>query len=51
VDLLLCGHHYRISRAALRAIGADVYDQTGTLIRSAAGEQTPASRKPVAAAA
>jgi hypothetical protein len=51
VDLLLCGHHYRVSRAALQAIGADVYDQTGTLIRSAAGEQTPASRKPVAAAA
>jgi hypothetical protein len=50
-DLLLCGHHYRISRAALQAIGADVYDQTGTLIRSAAREQTPASRKPVAAAA
>jgi hypothetical protein len=50
VDLLLCGHHYRVSRAALQAMGADVYDQTGTLITSAAGEQTPARRKPVAAA-
>jgi hypothetical protein len=49
--LLLCGHHYRVSRAALQAIDADVYDQTGTLIASAAAEQTPASRKPVAAAA
>jgi hypothetical protein len=51
VDLLLCGHHYRASSAALQAIGADVYDQTGTLIPSVAGEQTPASRTPVAAAA
>jgi hypothetical protein len=49
--LRLCGHHYRVSLAALRAIDADVYDQTGTLISSAAGERTPASRKPVATAA
>lgn len=32
-DLLLCGHHYRASRAALRAAGATVYDHTGALIR------------------
>lgn len=51
VDLLLCGHHYRVSRAALRVIGADIYDKTGTLIPFAAGEQTPANRKPVTAAA
>ena len=26
VDLLLCGHHYRISRQVLAAAGATVYD-------------------------
>ena len=26
VDLLLCGHHYRISRQVLAAVGATVYD-------------------------
>ncbi|HEX6933879.1 MAG TPA: hypothetical protein VF162_17170 [Streptosporangiaceae bacterium] len=28
-DLLLCGHHYRASRPALRAAGAWVYDVGG----------------------
>ena len=28
-DLLLCGHHYRLSRAALAAAGAIVLDQGG----------------------
>ena len=28
VDLWLCGHHYRASRAALLAAGADVEDLT-----------------------
>ena len=32
VDLLLCGHHYRVCRAALAAAGATVYDETGALI-------------------
>jgi hypothetical protein len=32
VDLLLCGHHYRASQAALRAVGATAYDSSGTLI-------------------
>jgi hypothetical protein len=32
-DLLLCGHHYRASRAALRAADAVVYDEAGKLIR------------------
>jgi hypothetical protein len=32
VDLLLCGHHFRVSQAALRAAGAAVYDETGLLI-------------------
>jgi len=51
VDLLLCGHHYRVSRAALHAIGADVYDETGTPITAGDCEQSPAIRKPIAAAA
>ena len=29
VDLLLCGHHYRAGRAALRAAGATAYDAAG----------------------
>ena len=32
VDLLLCGHHFRVSQAALRAAGATVYDETGLLV-------------------
>jgi hypothetical protein len=51
VGLLMCGHHYRVSRAPLRAIGADVYDQAGTLIPAGEDAQSPASRKPIAAAA
>jgi hypothetical protein len=48
VDVLLCGHHFRVSQASLQAAGADVYDKTGLLImagtktagtpRSAGGE-------------
>ena len=37
VDLLLCGHHYRVCRAALTAAGATVYDQTGVLITTGGG--------------
>jgi hypothetical protein len=37
VDLLLCGHHYRVSEAALRAAGATAYDRDGKLIIPAAG--------------
>jgi hypothetical protein len=51
VDLLLCGHHYRVSRAALRAVGADVYDRAGALIAAGEDEQALASREPIAAAA
>jgi hypothetical protein len=36
VDLLLCGHHFRVSQAALRAAGATVYDETGLLIMAGA---------------
>jgi hypothetical protein len=50
-DLLLCGHHYRVSRAALLAVGADVYDKTGTRITAAEEEQSPLGRRSVAAAA
>jgi hypothetical protein len=32
VDLLLCGHHYRVSRATLTAAGAAVHDGTGALV-------------------
>lgn len=38
VSLLLCGHHYRVSSAALHAIGADVYDQAGALIPVGEGQ-------------
>lgn len=38
VDLLLCGHHYGVCRAAVTAAGAAVYDELGTLIRTGAGE-------------
>ena len=32
IDLLLCGHHYRVSQAALAAIGAVVIDETGATV-------------------
>ena len=31
-DLLLCGHHYLVSRAALAATDAVVIDETGTVM-------------------
>ena len=46
VDLLLCGHHYRASQAALHAAGATAYDAAGTLIMPAAGRQPASSREP-----
>ena len=48
VDLLLCGHHYRASLAALHAAGAAVYDNTGALIMTGE-ERPPVSREPMAA--
>jgi hypothetical protein len=48
VDLLLCGHHYRASLAALHEAGAAVYDDTGALIMTGA-EQPPAGSEPIAA--
>jgi hypothetical protein len=50
VDLLLCGHHYRVSRAALRAAGAIVYDEAGLLITDR-DVAYPAASRPSAAAA
>ena len=44
VDLLLCGHHFRVSQASLRAAGADVYDKTGMLIM--AGTRTAGTPHP-----
>ncbi len=32
MDLLLCGHHYRVSEMALLAAGATVYDETGMVL-------------------
>jgi hypothetical protein len=36
VDLLLCGHHYRISRHALIAAGASIYGMPGKADAAAA---------------
>ena len=44
VDLLLCGHHVRVSQAALQAADAAVYDWTGLLIM--AGIRTAAAPGP-----
>jgi hypothetical protein len=44
VDLLLCGHHFRISQASLQAAGADVYDKAGLLIM--AGTKTVGTSRP-----
>jgi hypothetical protein len=53
VELLLCNHHYRISRAALRAAGATAYDPYGATLMSgtaAAGvpEPSPEPARPTA---
>jgi hypothetical protein len=42
-ELLLCGHHYRVHRAALQAAGAAAYDQTGALIMAGGSQQLPMS--------
>ncbi len=46
VDLLLCGHHYRLSRGALEAIGAVALDETGSLIQIVTSEHEVASPEP-----
>jgi hypothetical protein len=47
VDLLLCGHHYRASQAALRAAGATVYDRAGAVVTPGPGWE-PAAGEPAA---
>jgi hypothetical protein len=49
VDLLLCGHHYRVSRAALKAAGVTVYDEAGAPVTAGTGEQQPPCCEPAAA--
>ena len=50
VDLLLCGHHFRVSQAALTAAGAAVYDDTGALVAGGASENEHHLREHAAAA-
>jgi hypothetical protein len=50
VDLLLCGHHFRVSRAALTAAGAAVYDDTGALVAGADSEHHHGLREHATAA-
>ena len=50
VDLLLCGDHYQVGRAALCAAGATAYDEAGVPIMTGGSEQPPARREPAAAA-
>ena len=50
IDLLLCGHHYRVSQAALRAAGATVYDQTGAAITDGASDHQHSRHHPAGAA-
>ena len=49
-DLLLCGHHYRVSQASLRAAGATVYDQAGATITGDASDQHRSRRQPAGTA-
>ena len=50
VDLLLCGHHYRASQAALHATGASVYDEQGELIMVGTEQRRPRRHQTAAAA-
>jgi hypothetical protein len=50
VDLLLCGHHFRVSQAALTAAGAAVYDDTGALVAGGVSEDRHDLREHAAAA-
>ena len=45
VDLLLSGHHYRVSQAALRAAGAAAYDDTGAVITTGPSGPPPGRRE------
>jgi hypothetical protein len=50
IDLLLCGHHYRVSRAALRAAGATVYDQAGRAVTGDTSGHQHSRHQPAGAA-
>jgi hypothetical protein len=50
VDLLLCGHHYRVSQAALRAAGVTVYDRAGAPVTGDASNHQPSRRQAAGAA-
>ena len=50
VDLLLCGHHFRVSRATLTAAGAAVYDDTGALMAGGVSDFAHDLREHAAAA-
>lgn len=50
IDLLLCGHHYRVNRAALRAAGATSYDQAGAAITDGASDDQHSRHQPAGAA-
>jgi hypothetical protein len=47
--LLLCGHYFRVSRAALQAAGAAVYDGKRTLILGGGRRSKPAPLEKIAA--
>ena len=44
-DLLLCGHHYRWSRARLAAAGATVLDMNGAPVTDNAWSSVPVSER------
>src|SRR5215831_5834963 len=46
VDLLLCRHHYRASRAALAAVGAVAIDETGAILEPASTSIEACSTEP-----
>ncbi len=51
-ELLLCGHHYRLSRAALSAAGASVHELAGNFADPSAwfyDDRGPHAQAPVAA--
>ncbi len=41
VDLLLCAHHYLVSRTALAAVGAVVMDETGSIVEPPSASTEP----------
>jgi hypothetical protein len=45
-DLLLCAHHYRVSREALARVGATAYDTSGVVIAFPQAPADGAGRPP-----